>query len=372
MNADRLLETFLDLVRIDSPSKREAAVAAYCERALSEAGFSVRFDGSAAATGSDTGNLVAVLPGTAGGRIALSAHMDCVEPCCGVVPVVEDGRVRSAGDTVLGADDKAGIAAIIEAVRSIVEAGEARPEIVVVLSTCEEESLLGSAAFDDPALDADTPCYVLDAGGAPGTVILGSPRHYGFTATFSGTAAHAGVAPEDGVSAIRMAADAICAMSLGRLDERTTANVGIVEGGSVVNVVPDRCVVRGECRSIDKTRSEEVRASIERACRDAARRAGGGVELSWSLDYEAIDYAPDDPIVRAVVRAARACGLEPAMTNTGGGADANAHAVRGVPAITLGIGMTNYHALDEFIAVRDLEDSARLAEQLLRQAALPL
>ena len=371
MNAERVLETFLDLVRIDSPSRHEAVAAAYCEGALREAGCGVRFDDTAPVTGSDTGNLIAVLPATAGcaGAVALSAHMDNVEPCCGVRPVIEDGIVRSSGDTVLGGDDKAGVAAIIEAVRSVAESGAAHPEVTVVLTVREEDSLVGATAFDASAFPAGAPCYVLDAGGAPGTIILGSPCHYEFVAEFEGRASHAGAAPEAGRSAISMAAQAVAAMPHGRIDETTTANVGMIEGGSAVNVVPERCTLRGECRSIDRSRAERVKDAIERACKDAAEASGGSVDVRWRFDYDATNYAPEDDIVERAVRAARACGLEPRMENSGGGADANAFATKGVSAITLGIGMANYHALDEYIAVRDIEDTARLAEALIFQAA---
>lgn len=369
MNAERVLKTFLDLVQIDSPSHHEAAVAAYCERALRDAGCDVRIDGTSATTGSDTGNLIAALPGTAGGALVLSAHMDCVEPCRGVRPVIEDGVVRSAGDTVLGGDDKAGVAAIIEAVRSIVESGAARPSVTIVLTTCEEKSLLGAIALDKGAFPSGAPCYVLDSGGAPGTIVLKSPCHYEFEATFTGRASHAGAAPEAGASAIAMAARAIDEIPNGRVDDITTANIGTIEGGSAVNVVPERCVVRGECRSIERPRADAVRDRIDEACSRAAREMGGSVEVAWRFDYAPTNYAPDDPVVRRVVRAARACGLDPAMAHSGGGSDANAFATKGIDAITLGIGMTNYHALDERIAVRDIEDTARLAESLILESA---
>ena len=209
MNPTRLLDLFLELVRIESPSRREGAMAARCERELLDLGFNVRFDESAARTGSETGNLIARRAGTAPGCVVLSAHMDTVEPCAGIEPVVSDGVIRSAGDTILSADDKAGIAGIFEALRSLIEAGADLPEVWVVLTTCEELSLLGSGALAKDALPAGAPCYVFDADGSPGTVILGSPCHYTLRASFRGRAAHAGVEPEAGVSAIRMAAAAI-------------------------------------------------------------------------------------------------------------------------------------------------------------------
>lgn len=171
MQANRLLDLFCELVRIESPSFHEAAMAARCADELRSLGFEVRFDDSAARVGSDTGNLVAHLPGTRAGHVVFSAHMDTVQPCAGIEPVVVDGIVRSAGDTILSADDKAGVAAILEGVRSVLEADAPRPDVTVLFTTCEEQHLLGSSALADGLLPAGAPCYVLDADGAPLSLI---------------------------------------------------------------------------------------------------------------------------------------------------------------------------------------------------------
>ena len=319
MNPTRLLDLFCEIVRIESPSRREAAMAARCADELRGLGFSVRFDDSAAQTGADTGNLVAHLPGTAPGRVVLSAHMDTVQPCAGIEPVVEDGVVRSAGDTILSADDKAGIAAILEGVRSVVEGGAPRPDVTVLLTTCEEQHLLGSGALAPDALPAGAPCYVLDADGAPGTVITGAPCHWTLEAAFVGRASHAGVVPEAGVSAIQMAAASIEAMPLGRLDEATTANIGVIAGGRETNVVPEACTLRGECRSLYPDRAEVQKAAMTVALEQAAARFGGSVDIDWTFSYGAVLYDEDDALVQTAARAARAAGLEPCFRHDGGG-----------------------------------------------------
>ena len=201
MKPDRLLDLFCELARIESPSRREAVMAKRCKAELEDLGFTVRFDDSAERTGSDTGNLIAFRAGIVPGAVALCGHMDTVRPCKGIEPVVEGGVIRSAGDTILSADDKAGVAAIFEGVRSLIEAGEALPDVHVVLTTCEEMHLLGAGALDVSFLSEGTPCYVLDADGDPGTIINQAPCHCTFTATFRGKSAHAGVEPERGVSA---------------------------------------------------------------------------------------------------------------------------------------------------------------------------
>lgn len=368
MNPNRLLNLFFELVRIESPSRHEAAMAARCAEELRDLGFEVRFDNSAAQTGSDTGNLIAHLPGTAEGCLVLSAHLDTVQPCVGIEPVVVDGVVRSAGDTILSADDKAGVAAILEGVRAVVEAGGPRPDIDVLFTTCEELHLLGSGALAEGELLVGAPCYVFDADGAPGTIITGAPCHWGFEARFTGKAAHAGVAPEKGVSAIAMAAAAVSAMPLGRLDEATTANVGMIAGGHETNVVPDACELAGECRSLYAERAEAQRDAMTAALEEAAARFGGTVEITWTKSYDAVLYDEDDELVQRLAAAARAAGLEPRFHRSGGGADANMLSACGVRAITLGIGMTAFHSSDEHITVADLESAARLVESLIAQS----
>lgn len=369
MNPIRLLDLFCEIVRIESPSRHEAAMAARCADELRGLGFSVRFDDSAAQTGADTGNLVAHLPGTAPGHVVLSAHMDTVQPCAGIEPVVEDGVVRSAGDTILSADDKAGVAAILEGVRSVVEEGAPRPDVTVLLTTCEELHLLGSGALAPDALPAGAPCYVLDADGAPGTVITGAPCHWTLEAVFAGRASHAGVVPEAGISAIQMAAVAIGAMPLGRIDEATTANIGVIAGGRETNVVPEACMLRGECRSLYPERAEAQKVAMTVALEQAAARFGGTVGIDWTPSYGAVLYDEDDALVQAAARAARAAGLEPCFRHDGGGSDANVLAARGVRAVTLGVGMTAFHSPEEHISVADLEGTARLVEALVREGA---
>ena len=344
-------------------------MASRCADELRGLGFEVSFDDSAERVGSDTGNLVAHLPGTRTGHVVFSAHMDTVQPCAGIEPVVVDGVVRSAGDTILSADDKAGVAAIFEGVRSAVESGSPRPDVTVLLTTCEEQHLLGSSALADGLLPAGAPCYVLDADGAPGTIITGAPCHWSLNATFSGRAAHAGVCPEEGVSAIAMAAAAVSSMPLGRLDEATTANVGFIEGGGATNVVPDTCALAGECRSLYAERAEAQKAAMTEALEAAAARFGGAVSIEWTKSYDAVLFDEEDELVQAIVRASRAAGLEPRFHRSGGGSDANVLAARGVRPVTLGVGMAAFHSVDEHIAVDDLEGAARLVEALIAEGA---
>ena len=371
-------------------------MAAYGAEKLAEMGFTVTFDASAAETGSDTGNLIAHLPGTVPGRIGFSAHLDTVKPCAGIEAVIEQRHicddvtcrmaevVCSAGETILSADDKAGITAIFEGLRSVLESGAPRPDITVLLTTCEEQSLLGAGALAEDALawpenlpaatpeaerDGCFPLFVLDADGAPGTIIMGAPYHWTLRARMEGRAAHAGVEPEEGVSAIQIAAAAVAAMPLGRIDECTTANVGRIEGGVAVNIVPAVVTLMGECRSLYEDRVLAQRDAMTRALEAAAARFGGQVEVAWELDYPAVMHEPGDAIVAHLEAAAATCGLESRHATSGGGADANILGTKGADAITLGIGMTNFHSVDEYIEVADLQNMARYVEAIIAEYA---
>ncbi len=357
---DRLLATFFDLVSVDSPSRGELEVALVLARKFEDLGFSVRFDASSSITGSNTGNLIAELPAAAGVRtLMLSAHMDCVEPCRGVVPALRDGVVYSEGETVLGADDKAGIAAILEACQRLIETGADRPGLKVVLTVCEEIGLAGAKALDPQDIGADA-CLVLDADGEPGGIIIAAPKHFTFAATFSGVAAHAGVAPEAGISALVMAAKAVSGMQLGRLDESTTANIGVISGGSATNVVPATAQVTGECRSLDPVRAEQVRLEMDAVLHAVARDAGGSVNVEWTKEYDAFSFAPDSPLVVEALSACEDAGLTPVLKKTGGGSDGNVFAAHGVPTLVLSCGMRSVHGTAESIAVADMHALSEL------------
>ena len=355
MSSERLLKTFLDLIRIDSPSGEEAEVAAYCAARLRDLGFEVSFDDSKEKTGSETGNIIAIRPGTSPGRtLVLSAHMDCVEPCRGVDPVVENGVVRSVGETILGGDDKGGIAAILEAVARMSEEETPFCDIRVLFTVSEETGLTGAKALDPEMAKGDL-CLVLDADGAPGGIVVGAPTHYTFAATFKGTAAHAGVEPEKGISALEMAAQAISRMELGRLDVSTTANVGTIEGGRATNIVPDEIVITGECRSLERSRVEEVRSAIDSQLRSAATEAAGEVEIEWVLEYESFSFAEDDPLLKIVEDSYRDLGITPRLFKTGGGSDGSILSAYGIPTLVLSSGMNEVHGTSEWASIEDIE-----------------
>ncbi len=361
-----LLDLFLELCALPSPSKRERAVADRVGRCLSEIGLEWDEDDAAAALGGDTGNLYARLEPTADGLpIFLCAHTDTVPPEAAIEPVVgEDGVVRNAAGTILGSDNKAAVVVMLEAVRQIVREG--RPHAgIELLFTCQEEiSLRGAEAFDHTRLHATTG-LVYDQGAPIGEIVLGSPHGRLLDFRFHGRAAHAGMAPEDGRSAIAAASRAIADFRLGRIDDETSANVGEITGGTARNVVPDHCSFTAEVRSHDESKAVDlVREMLETAAY-AASLGDCEVESEVRPSFPGYRFREtDEPVVLAAT-ALRAAGYEPSYALSGGGADANVFNARGLSCVNLANGMTDIHTPDERIAVADLEGMVEVTLALI-------
>ncbi|MBV8170500.1 MAG: M20/M25/M40 family metallo-hydrolase [Candidatus Eremiobacteraeota bacterium] len=341
-------------------------------QALRDAGAQVRFDDAGTAVGGAVGNIVALLPGTKPGvaPLLLNAHMDTVPPANGVKPQREDGKIRSDGTTILGGDDKSGVAVVVEVVRTLKERAVAHGDIEIAFTICEEIGLLGAKALDIASLRSRE-ALVLDAP-SPAELVVKAPSADRFEFVVHGVAAHAGMAPENGISAVRVAAEAIAAMPLGRVDAQTTSNVIVAYGGDAVNVVPDRCVVRGEVRSHDAAALDATTAAIRRSLQDASARASislnGSPARAWieercEREYTAMDVPLDAPIVELMLGAARDLDLPLKAVTIGGGSDANVFNARGVPAVILGTGMREIHTVHEWL---DLSDFYTCADLVLR------
>jgi len=355
INRERLLETFLSLVRIDSPSGDEAKIAQELQTRLQELGLQVERDSMS--------NLVARLPGQ-GQAVMLAAHMDTVMPGRGIKPVVKDGVVHSDGSTILGADDKAGVAVILEVLQTLREEGLAHPPLEVVITVQEESGLLGAKELDCSALSAKMGVS-LDAGGAPGTITVSAPSHDLVTATVYGKAAHAGTQPETGVNALVAAAQAIVEMPLGRIDEETTANIGIIHGGVARNIVPDRVELFGEARSRDQSKLETQTARMVQALESTAQRNRAKVDIQVSRAYEAYVFTEAQEVVRRLMDACIAQGVQPLLAPTGGGSDANIFNAQGKQVVNLSAGMYGEHSTDEHVAIADMVTCARIVLQFL-------
>lgn len=355
INTERLLETFCSLVRIDNPSGAEAAMAAHLIERCTALGMACEQDA--------TGNVIARLDGV-GTPLLFSAHMDSVAPCVGKQPIVRDAVVYSAGDTVLGADDLAGVTAFLEGIQAARESGQPYRAAELVLTVQEEVGLQGARGLDYSRLQAKQG-IAFDLNGPVGNICVGSPAHDSFTATVIGVSAHAGVEPEKGISAIQVVAHAIAAMPLGRIDDETTANIGSIEGGKANNIVPDRIIIKGEARSRNLDKLDRQWAAMRQALEDAAARFGATVEIDYKRHYEASVLAPDAPIVQHVSQAIRAVGLEPALVVTGGGSDVSIISSHGIETANLSMGYEKIHSVDEHIAVSELERAAQIVLQLL-------
>ncbi len=362
------LDLFLDLAATPTPPGEERAVADRVAAELRALGLEVDEDGAGAVVGSNTGNLYCRLAPTAEGTpLFLCSHMDTVPPVGPIEPVVEDGIVRNAAGTILGADNKSAVVAMVEAARRVVEERRPHAGLELVFTPKEEVGLKGAAAFDCSRLDARVG-YVYDQAGPIGEVILGAPYSSVMEIAFSGQAAHAGMAPEEGRSAVAAAARAIADMRLGRLDEETSANVGTIAGGVARNIVPDRCVLSAEARSHDERKLADVVQEMLDACAFAASLTGCGVETKVEPGFRGYRFRKDDAPVRLACAALERTGYEPTYALSGGGADANIFNMRGLACVNLANGMAEIHSPQEHIAVDDLDGMVEVTLALLDEA----
>lgn len=371
----RLREYFLDLVRIDSESRQERQIALRLKADLEALGATVTEDEAASKVGGDSGNLIAALKGNVSGvpPLLLSAHMDTVAPGKGVKPIVEGDIVRSDGATVLGGDDKSGLAVLMEALRTAKEQGLPMGDVEVVLTICEEKGLLGAKEVDFAKLRSRFG-LVFDSD-EPGVLFTRAPAADHMEWRIYGQEAHAGIAPERGLSAIKVASEAIAQMRLGRIDFETTANIGVIRGGTATNIIPNLVVVHGEARSRNLEKLESQTHHMDQCFQEAAARfsvslegktVSARVESKIERAYDLMSVAPDAPIVKLVQQAAANLGQSVQLKAMGGGCDANIFNGKGLTVANLGTGMRDIHTTSEWLDLRDLEMTARLVVEVLR------
>jgi tripeptide aminopeptidase len=368
MLRDRLIETFTRLAEVDSPSRQEGALAQLLIADLRGLGWQARDD----ASGPDCGNVIATLAGDeALDPLLFTSHMDVVMPCLGVRPRLEEDVFVTGGDTVLGADAKASIAALLETARLLAEGRSARPRptVELVFTWGEEIGHLGAKVLDIGQLRARRG-YVLDALAPVGTIVVAAPTYYAFTIRVIGRAAHAGVEPERGVSAIAVAADALRQLPWGRLNDVTTANVGTIHGGSARNAVAAEVELEGEVRSLDLAQADQRVQAIRETFESVAPTAGADVEVSIRQLYAGYRLADADDVVERPSRAyaGLAGGGPSTLIRSGGGSDANEFNARGLPASVLGIGAEGCHSVQERISVSELERLTAWVLALVDQA----
>ena len=353
---DRIVETFCELARIDSPSGEEEEIARHLVTRLETMGLDVMRD--------DYGNVIANEGGD--DPLILSAHMDTVEPGRGVKPSVVGERIESDGTTILGGDCKAGVAAILEALESIFEDATPHRSIEVALTREEEIGLIGARNLDFSRIKGKE-AVVFDGEGPPSRITSSSPEYIGFDMEITGRAAHAGVEPEKGISAIRVASEIITRLPQGRLDDETTFNVGTIEGGSVRNAVPEVTMVRGEFRSRNIETLDSIRMQVDEALNEVRDMYPEAVvECHLHTEFTAYTLTDDDPAVKSVKAALESLGMTPTMMPSGGGTDGNVFRLNDISAVVVGMADHGMHTVREYVTIPDLVDAAHLCETLLR------
>ncbi len=370
INEGRLVQLFLDLCMVDAPSLGERESVEWTKNYLSQNGLEFVEDSAGAEIGGNANNIIVKLPGTLqdAPRVYLSAHFDTVEPTEGLEIQEIDGVFSSKSDTILGADDKGGMAPAIEALLSLRESGEAHGDVYLLLSVAEEIGLKGADALKIEELGLDFG-FVLDTGPPVGSFVTRTANHDKLDIFIKGIPAHAGKDPEKGVNAIQVVADAVHGMKLGRIADETTANIGVIQGGSGTNVVCSFVKLKAEARSTDPNALDEQIAHMKQRFEESAKKWGAEVTFDHVRHYISYNIDPASPVVSAAQTASRNLGLDPALRTTLGGSDANIYNAKGVPSVVVATGMEKIHTHDEFISRQELIKTAELSLEILRVVA---
>lgn len=369
IDKDRVIQTFCDLVSIDAPSYGERAMADALRARLMALDIPVTEDNAGDAIGGNAGNLIARVPATTGLEalppILFSSHMDTVSPAIGKRAIVhEDGRITSAGDTVLGADDAAGLAAILEALTVLREQGIPHRALELVFPVAEEPYTKGTHQLDYSQFHACA-AYVPDLDGEIGTAANVAPTIIYFRITVQGRAAHAGMNPEDGIHAIQIAARAIASLRLGAVDDMTTVNIGTIGGGAATNIVPERCVLEGEVRGFDHQLALAHLEEIRKEVTSIAEAYGAALTIDSEVRTVAYHEPEDSAAAERFIRACRKAGLTPGLRKTFGGSDNNTFEEHGIPGLVIASAMHNCHSTTEYTYVQEIVDLTTLLLSLM-------
>jgi tripeptide aminopeptidase len=366
---DRLVQEFMELVQIDSETRHERKICDALKQKFTALGLEVIEDDAAEKTEHEAGNLVATLKGTVENAptIYFTCHMDTVVPGKGIKPSIKDGYIVSDGTTILGSDDKAGIAAMLEAIRVLKEQNKPHGTVQFLITVGEESGLQGAKVFDPSLLQAEYG-FALDSNGKVGDIIVAAPYQAKVVATIRGRSAHAGVNPEAGISAIQVASKAISRMPLGRVDSETTANIGSFQGSGPTNIVCDQVEIVGEARSLVEEKLNAQTEKMKQAFEETAADFGATAEVEITLSYPGFKFTEADTVVQKAIAGVKAVGREPRILSSGGGSDANILSGYGIPTANLAIGYEDIHTTSEKIPVEELVKTAELVVALCEQA----
>nr|WP_279591726.1 M20/M25/M40 family metallo-hydrolase [Paenibacillus sp. F411] len=364
------MNEFMELVSIDSETGHEEQISEVLKKKFGALGLQVQEDDSKERTGHGSGNLIVTWEAEQAEhapKLLFTCHMDTVTPGKGVKPELgEDGYIRSDGTTILGADDKAGLAALLESIRVVQENNLPHGQIQFVITAGEESGLVGSRALQPDLLDADFG-FALDSNGEVGSVAVSAPTQARIQMVIHGRSAHAGVNPEDGISAIQVAAKSIAAMKLGRIDKETTANIGKFQGGGPTNIVCDYVQIDAEARSIVQEKVEQQISNMREALETTVREYGAKSEFRSEIIYPAYSYNEHDEVVQLAKRAIEAAGLKLSLFTSGGGSDANVFNGLGIPTVNLAVGYENIHTTKERIHADNLVKAATIVLSLFQE-----
>lgn len=371
---ERIVKQFMELVQVDSETRHEEQISQVLKDIFGGLGLQVEEDDSRKRSECGSGNLMFTLPAssakTNAPTVYFTCHMDTVVPGKGIKPQLDDdGYIRSDGTTVLGSDDKAGIAAMLETIKVIQENNLEHGTLKFVITAGEESTLSGSRAMKPGWVQADFG-FAIDSNGQVGDIAVAAPSNAKVYITFIGKSAHAGVNPEDGISAITVASRAVSRMPLGRIDKETTANIGSFSGTGQTNIVCDHVQLIGEARSIVQSKLENQLQAMREACESVAAEMGAKVEFKSEVFYPAYKFDDSAPVVQLAMKAIRNAGLAPKTFHSGGGSDANLFNGMGIPTVNLSVGYQNIHTTQEQIHIGDLVKTAEVVLEIVKETAL--
>lgn len=367
-NRERLINRFIEYVKIDSESYNEKDFADRIIADLEKLGFNIYMDNAGEVIGSNCGNIIAKLSGTTKGETVLfSGHMDTVTPGKNIKPIIKDDMICTDGTTILGGDDKAGIAGIIEAITVLKENNETYPNIELAFTIAEEVGLLGSKNLEYSKITAKK-AFILDSSGDVGTVTIKGPAQDTIDVIIHGKPAHAGVAPETGISAIEIASRAIANMKLLRIDENTTANIGTISGGTVTNIVCPKVIIKAEARStVEESLDTQTKHMVD-TFKSYTEQMGGKIDINVTRSYGAFTVQKDADIILHLEKACANAGLELKLVSSGGGSDTNIFNGKGITAVNLSSGERKPHTLEEHLYIKDLLNVSEIVMQIIKVA----
>lgn len=370
INEQRLVDEFIQLVQIDSETKHEGKIALRLKALFSELGVEVIEDDTTEVTGHGAGNLICTLQGTKQevDTIYFTSHMDTVVPGNNVKPSISDGYIVTDGTTILGADDKAGIAAMLEAIKVLKEQNVEHGTIQFIITVGEESGLVGAKVLD-PALLKAKYGFALDSDGPVGNIIVAAPTQAKVNTIVNGKTAHAGVAPEKGISAITVAAKAISKMPLGRIDEETTANIGRFEGGTQTNIVCDYVEIFAEARSLLPEKMNKQVEAMKSAFETTAKEMGTTADVHVEVMYPGFKLGDGDEVVEVAKKAMEAIGRTPRLLKSGGGSDANIISGFNIPTVNLGVGYEEIHTKNERMPIQELVKVSEAIVAIVKEVA---